>query len=45
MVEIREFITGHFRIIFHLKGKKAFLLTIHHSSRDLKKKSLLEQLK
>jgi len=43
--EIREFILGQYRIIFQLKGDKAYLLTIHHSSRDLRKKSLLEQLK
>jgi len=42
---IREFILGQYRIIFQLKGDKAYLLTIHHSSRDLKKKSLLSQLK
>ena len=43
--DIREFILGQYRIIFQLKGDKAYLLTIHHSSRDLKKKSLLEQLR
>lgn len=43
--DIREFIIGQYRIIFQLKGEKAYLLTIHHSSRDLKKKSLLGQLK
>jgi plasmid stabilization system protein ParE len=43
--DIREFILGQYRIIFQLKGDKAFLLTIHHSSRDLNKKSLFEQLK
>ena len=42
---IREFILGQYRIIFQLKGDLAYLLTIHHSSRDLKKKSLLSQLK
>jgi len=43
--EIREFILVQYRIIFQLKGEKAYLLTIHHSSRDLSKESLLEQLK
>ena len=43
--EIREFILGHYRIIFQIKNDKAYLLTIHHSSRDLRKKSLLEQLR
>ncbi len=43
--DIREFILDHYRIIFQLKDSKAYLLTIHHSSKDLKKKSLLEQLK
>jgi toxin ParE1/3/4 len=43
--EIREFILGQYRIIFQVKGNTAYLLTIHHSSRDLKKKSLLEQLR
>ena len=43
--DIREFISGHYRIIFQVKGNKAYLLTIHHSSRDLRKKSLLEQLR
>ena len=43
--DIREFILGQYRIIFHLKGDEAYLLTIHHSSRNLKKKSLLEKLK
>ena len=43
--DIREFILGQYRIIFQLKGDKAYLLTIHHNSRDLRKKSLLEQLK
>jgi len=43
--DIREFIVGHYRIIFQLKGNTAYLLTIHHSSRDLKKKSLLEHLR
>lgn len=42
---IREFIVGQYRIIFQIKNNKAYLLTIHHSSRDLSKKSLLEQLK
>ncbi|MCK9400508.1 MAG: type II toxin-antitoxin system RelE/ParE family toxin [Bacteroidales bacterium] len=42
--EIREFILGQYRIIFQFKEKKAFLLTIHHSSRNLKKKSLLAQV-
>jgi toxin ParE1/3/4 len=42
---IREFITGNYRIIFQLKDDKAYLLTIHHSSRNLRKKSLLEHLK
>lgn len=42
---IRELITGNYRIIFQLKDDKAYLLTIHHSSRNLRKKSLLEQLK
>lgn len=43
--DIREFILGHYRIIFQVKDDTAYLLTIHHSSRDLRKKSLLEQLK
>ena len=43
--EIREFIQGNYRIIFQLNKDKAYLLTIHHSSRNLSKKSLLEQLK
>ena len=43
--EIREFIIVQYRIIFQLKGEKAYLLTIHHSSRDLSKESLLEKLK
>jgi len=43
--EIREFILGQYRIIFQLKGDNAYLLTIHHSSRDLRKKFLLEELK
>jgi len=42
---IREFIVGNYRIIFQLKNNRAYLLTIHHSSRNLRKKSLLEQLK
>ena len=42
---IREFIYGQYRIIFQIKGDTAYLLTIHHSARNLKKKSLLEQLK
>ncbi len=43
--DIREFIIGQYRIIFQLKADQAYLLTIHHSSRDLKKKSLLERIK
>ena len=43
--DIREFILGQYRIIFQLKEDNAYLLTIHHSSSDLKKKSLFEQLK
>jgi len=43
--EIREFILGPYRIIFQIKEDKAYLLTIHHSSRNLRKKSLLEQLR
>jgi toxin ParE1/3/4 len=43
--DIREFILSQYRIIFQLKDDNAYILTIHHSSRDLKKKSLLEQLK
>ena len=42
---IREFLLGQYRIIFQLKGDKAYLLTIHHSSRILRKRSLLSQLK
>lgn len=42
---IREFIVGNYRIIFKLKNNQAYLLTIHHNSRNLRKKSLLEQLK
>jgi plasmid stabilization system protein ParE len=42
---IREFIVGNYRIIFQLKNNQAYLLTIHHNSRNLRKKSLLEQLK
>jgi len=43
--DIREFILGQYRIIFQIKEDNAYLLTIHHSSSDLKKKSLFEQLK
>ena len=43
--DIREFILGQYRIIFQIKGDIAYLLTIHHSARNLKKKTLLEQLK
>ena len=43
--EIREFLLGQYRIIFQLKGDQAFILTIHHSARDLRKESLLKQLK
>ena len=42
---IREFITGNYRIIFQIKGNKCYLLTIHHTSRNLRKKSLLAQLR
>jgi len=42
---IREFIIGQYRIIFQIKVDQAYLLTIHHSARNLKKKTLLEQLK
>ncbi|MEK7718538.1 MAG: type II toxin-antitoxin system RelE/ParE family toxin [Bacteroidota bacterium] len=42
---IREFIIGNYRIIFELKDSKAYLLTIHHNSRDLNKSSLFEKLK
>jgi plasmid stabilization system protein ParE len=42
---IREFILEQYRIIFQLNGDTAYLLTIHHNSRNLKKKSLLSQLK
>ena len=42
---IREFIVGIHRIIFQLKDEHAYLLTIHHNSRNLRKKSLLEHLK
>ena len=41
---IWEFILGQYRIIFQIKGNTAYLLTIHHNSRNLKKKSLLGQL-
>ena len=41
---IREFVLGQYRIIFQIKGDMAYLLTIHHNSRDLKKKSLLRHL-
>ena len=43
--DIREFILGHYRIIFQVKGNTAYLLTIHHSLWDLRRKSLLEQLR
>jgi len=43
--EIREFILGPYRIIFQIKDNKAYILTIHHSSRNLRKKSLLAQLR
>ncbi|MEI7421471.1 MAG: type II toxin-antitoxin system RelE/ParE family toxin [Prolixibacteraceae bacterium] len=42
---IREFITGNYRIIFQLKNNQAFILTIHHHSRNLRKRSLFSQLK
>ncbi len=42
---IREFITGNYRIIFQIIDNKCYLLTIHHTSRNLKKKSLLAQLR
>jgi len=45
LTNIREFITGNYRIIFQLKNNQAFLLTIHHNSRNLKKRSLFSQLK
>ena len=42
---IREFILGQYRIIFQLNGDFAYLLTIHHNSRNLRKKSLLGKLR
>jgi plasmid stabilization system protein ParE len=43
--EIREFILGQYRIIFQLREEIAYLLTIHHSSRNLKKKALLAEIR
>jgi plasmid stabilization system protein ParE len=41
---IREFIVGNYRIIFQLKNNQAYLLAIHHSSRNLKKRTLFSYL-
>lgn len=38
---IREFIAGRYRIIYHLQAKEsASILTIHHSSRNFNSKSI-----
>ncbi len=42
---IRERILGNYRIIFQIRNDEVYLLTIHHSSKNLRKRSLLEQLR
>lgn len=39
--KFRELIKGNYRIIYFYDDNKVNILTIHHSSRDLKKRGLL----
>lgn len=39
--KFRELILGNYRIIYHYDDEKVNILTVHHSSRDLRKRGFL----
>jgi len=41
-VEFRELIRGNYRIIYQESTESIFILTVHHSSRDLSQRSIFE---
>lgn len=40
-IKYRELIKGNYRIIYYYDEAKVNILTVHHSSRDLRKRGLL----